>query len=61
MQYFYGFFTGRQPQIKTYLYISWVLWAYLVHCEQENNVDDNDNLNLDLTLTCEPGGEVCGA
>ena len=47
VQYFYGFFTGRQPQIKTYLYISWVLWAYLVHCEQENNVDLNvdDNVN----------------
>lgn len=33
-RYFYGFFTGRQTQIKTYLYISWVLWAYLVHEEQ---------------------------
>lgn len=33
-QYFYGFFTGTQSQIKTYLYISWVLWAFLVHEEQ---------------------------
>ena len=33
-QYFYGFFTGRQAQIKTYLYISWTLWAYLIHREQ---------------------------
>ena len=33
-QYFYGFFTGKQGQIKTYLYISWTLWAYLVHEEQ---------------------------
>ena len=41
-QYFYGFFTGRQGQIKTYLYIAWMLWAYLVHREQ--------NLNLDLNL-----------
>ena len=39
-QYFYGFFTGRQGQIKTYLYITWTLWAYLIHREQ--------NLNLDL-------------
>lgn len=33
-QYFYGFFTGRQGHIKNYLYISWVLWAFLVHEEQ---------------------------
>lgn len=34
-QYFYGFFTGRQSQIKTYLYIAWTLWAYLIHREQK--------------------------
>lgn len=34
-QYFYGFFTGRQSQIKTYLYIVWTLWAYLIHREQK--------------------------
>lgn len=34
-QYFYGFFTGRQGQIKTYLYIAWTLWAYLIYREQE--------------------------
>ena len=34
-QYFYGFFTGKQGQIKTYLYIAWTLWAYLIHREQE--------------------------
>ena len=33
-QYFYGFFTNRQGQIKTYLYIAWTLWAFLVHKEQ---------------------------
>lgn len=41
-QYFYGFFTGKQGQIKTYLYIAWMLWAYLIHRE--------NNLNLDLNL-----------
>ena len=40
-QYFYGFFTDRQGQIKTYLYISWMLWAYLVHCEQSLTLDSN--------------------
>ena len=34
-QYFYGFFTDKQGYIKTYLYISWVLWAFIVHEEQE--------------------------
>ncbi len=33
-QYFYGFFSNRQGHIKTYLYIAWTLWAYLVHEEQ---------------------------
>ena len=33
-QYFYGFFTDKQAHIKTYLYIAWILWAYLVHREQ---------------------------
>lgn len=42
-QYFQGFFTGRQSQIKTYLYIAWTLWAYLIHREQELN----HNLILD--------------
>ena len=40
-QYFYGFFTGRQGLIKTYLYISWMLWAYLVHREQSLNLELN--------------------
>lgn len=33
-QHFYGFFTNKQSEIKTYLYIAWTLWAYLVHEEQ---------------------------
>ena len=33
-QYFYGFFTDNKSYIKTYLYIAWTLWAYLVHVEQ---------------------------
>ena len=34
-QYFYGFFTDKPGWIKTYLYIVWTLWGYLVHREQE--------------------------
>ena len=33
-QHFYGFFANKQSEIKTYLYIAWTLWAYLVHEEQ---------------------------
>lgn len=33
-QHFYGFFTNKPSEIKTYLYIAWTLWAYLVHEEQ---------------------------
>ena len=40
-QYFYGFFTNKQGQIKTYLYIAWTLWAYLIY--REYNLDLNLN------------------
>ena len=40
-QYFYGFFTGKQGQIKTYLYIAWTLWAYLIYREQNLDPDLN--------------------
>ena len=33
-QYFYGFYTGRVSYVRDYLYISWILWAYLVSEEQ---------------------------
>lgn len=33
-QYFYGFYTDRISYMRDYLYISWILWAYLVSEEQ---------------------------
>ena len=33
-QYFYGFYTGHVSYVRDYLYISWILWAYLVSEEQ---------------------------
>lgn len=36
-KYFYGFYTNKQSYIKSYLYIAWMLWAYLVHCEQASS------------------------
>ena len=34
-RYFYGFYTGQNGYVRDYLYISWILWAYLVHEEQQ--------------------------
>lgn len=34
-RYFYGFYTARISYVRDYLYISWILWAYLVHEEQQ--------------------------
>ena len=34
-QHFYGFFTDKSSTVKSYLYIAWTLWAYLVHEEQQ--------------------------
>lgn len=33
-RYFYGFYEGRDNNIRDYMYISWMLWAYLVSEEQ---------------------------
>ena len=33
-RYFYGFYTAHISYVRDYLYISWILWAYLVHEEQ---------------------------
>lgn len=34
-QYFLGFFTKNVYDIKIYSYISWMLWAYMLKCEQD--------------------------
>ena len=40
---FLGFYNNKQSEIKNYVYISWMLWAYLVHKEKivlaEHSVD----------------------
>lgn len=35
MQYFIGFFLRKKYDIKIYSYIAWMLWAYLLTCEQD--------------------------
>lgn len=44
-QYFYGFFVNKPSCIKTYLYIAWTLWAYLVHEEQALAATTGGNLS----------------
>lgn len=39
-QYFYGFYTGQTSYIRDYLYISWILWAYLVSEEHRKAQED---------------------
>lgn len=34
VKYFIGFYTERTNDIKNYLYISWMIWAYLMHAEK---------------------------
>ena len=34
-KYFYGFYTNRVSYVRDYLYISWILWCYLVSQEQQ--------------------------
>lgn len=48
-KYFYGFYTGQSYNIRIYMYIAWVMWAYLVHEEKRVTADylRNDNyINL---------------
>ncbi len=66
-KYFYGFYEGKDGYIRTYLYISWILWAYLVSQEQhvvaahkEDNTQPDmpdiysqlKDMNVDLVTFC---------
>ena len=35
VRYFVGFYIGKDLHMKTYSYIAWTLWMYLVNCEKE--------------------------
>ena len=45
MRYFIGFYTGKEIQMKTYSYITWALWVYLVNREKEITVASGENFN----------------
>lgn len=45
-KYFYGFYSGQSSYIRTYMYISWVMWAYLVHEEKRVTAEYLQNNNF---------------
>lgn len=45
-QYFYGFYTDRTSYMRDYLYISWILWAYLVSEEQRIAREAVESMNV---------------
>ena len=49
LKYFIGFYTGHESNMKTYIYITWMLWGYLVSKEKQLSIDlGEDFLNLPL-------------
>lgn len=56
-QYFYGFFTGQSGHIRNYLYISWMLWAYLVHAQQTITAALQDSIPTGIYARL--GGQDC--
>ncbi len=52
-QYFYGFYTDRTSYMRDYLYISWILWAYLVS-EQQRIAQEKTLGNVEHTNIAKP-------
>lgn len=56
-QYFYGFYSGMPTYIRTYLYISWMLWAFLMHEEQRVRTEAGE---LDSPAVPTIYSQLCG-
>ena len=50
VKYFIGFYTGNIPYIKTYIYISWMLWCFMKVKEKEIFDSYGDNISKDLPV-----------
>lgn len=49
LKYFIGFYTGQEGYMKSYIYIAWMLWGYLVSKEKELSIEKGENFdNLPL-------------
>ena len=52
-QYFYGFYSDRTSYMRDYLYISWILWAYLVS-EQQRIAQEGASADVKNTNIAKP-------
>ena len=50
VKYFIGFYTGTISNIKTYIYISWMLWCFMKVKEKEIFDSYGDNISKDLPV-----------
>lgn len=61
LQHFVGFYAGRDASVKTYLYISWMMWALLVDEEQRVRArvgEDEALLNIYNMVRAMPDTQV---
>ena len=57
-QYFYGFYTGQISYIRDYLYISWILWAYLVS-EEQRKAQEKKEEDVSSSIYAQLAGKDC--
>ena len=56
--YFYGFYTGQNSYIRDYLYISWILWAYLVS-EEQRKAQEKKEEDVSSSIYAQLAGKDC--
>lgn len=57
-RYFYGFYTGQTNNIRDYLYISWILWAYLVS-EEQRKAQEKKEEDVSSSIYAQLAGKDC--
>lgn len=57
-QYFYGFYSNQTGYIKTYVYISWMMWAFLVH-EEKRVLAEHAGQGTPLPIYAQLQGSGC--
>lgn len=45
LKYFIGFYTGQEGYMKSYIYIAWMLWGYLVSKEKEVSIEKGEDFD----------------
>lgn len=44
LELFLGFYNGNRTDIRRYMYVSWTMWAFFVHTEQQFLLKNDENL-----------------